>query len=82
MKKKIGKYDEDTRTVPVTFEVGDIVHRRSVNACLTADGLYDRKATCARVADVARGVAAKIDLGVIGNAPEPAPTTATDTADA
>lgn len=76
MKTKIGKFDSATRTVPVTFTQGDVVHERTVNACLGAGGGYDQAATRERVADVARGVAVKIDLGVIANAPEadePAP---------
>lgn len=62
---KIGAFNAAKRTVPVTFTVGDIVHRRDVNAVLGATGKYDAKATKLRVAEVARGVAAKIDLGVI-----------------
>ena len=37
----------------------------TVRAVLTAAGKCDRKKTAERVAEVARGVAAKIDLGVI-----------------
>jgi hypothetical protein len=62
---KIGAFNAAKRTVPVKFTSGDIVHDRTVNAVLNADGKYDAKATKARVAEVARGVAAKIDLGVI-----------------
>lgn len=62
---KIGAFNAATRTVPVTFTAGDVVHKRSVNAVLTEAGKYDAKATKVRVAEVARGVAAKIDLGVI-----------------
>ena len=62
---KIGAYNAAKRTVPVKFTRGDVVHERSVNAVLTDDGKYDAKATKTRVAEVARGVAAKIDLGVI-----------------
>lgn len=62
---KIGAYNPESRTVPVKFTSGDIVHERRVNAVLTVEGKYDAKATKARVAEVARGVAAKIDLGVI-----------------
>lgn len=69
---KIGKFDPDTRSVPVTFTSGEIVHTRSVNAVLKDDGGYDKAATKARVDDVARGVAHKIELGVITN-PPPAP---------
>ena len=69
----IGAYDAATRTVPVTFTQGDIVHQRSVNACLDEAGQYDAAATEARVADVARGVAHKIALGVITAAPSAEP---------
>ena len=61
----IGKLDAATGTVPVTYIAGDIVHQRTVNACITAAGKHDRKATIARVEEVARGVAAKIAAGVI-----------------
>lgn len=62
---KIGAFNIAKRTVPVTFASGEIVHKREVNAVLGDDGKYDAKATKIRVAEVARGVAAKIDLGVI-----------------
>lgn len=62
---KIGAFNSETNTVPVTFTSGDIVHNRDVNAVLKATGSYDKSATAARVAEVARGVAAKIGLGVI-----------------
>lgn len=61
----IGRFNAKTGSVPVTFTAGDIVHRRDVRAVLTAAGKCDRKKTSERVAEVARGVAAKIDLGVI-----------------
>lgn len=71
----IGKFDPDTRSVPVTFTSGDIVHKRSVNAVLKNDGSYDKAATKARVEDVGLGVAQKIALGVITNPPpEPEPS--------
>lgn len=69
----IGAYDAATRTVPVTFTQSGIVHRRSVNACLDEAGHYDAAATEARVAEVARGVAHKIALGVITAAPPAEP---------
>ncbi len=75
MQTTIGEFDSSTRTVPVTFVEGGVVHQRDVNAALTEAGGYDKKATEARVADVARGVEQKIALGVIVNAPD-------DTADA
>lgn len=60
----IGPYDPEKRTVPVTFTLGAIVHTRDVNACLL-EGAYHADSTIARVADVARGVAAKIAVGAI-----------------
>lgn len=66
---EIGPYDPANRTVEVTFTQGEIVHKRSVNACHDAAGDYDAAATEARVGEVARGVAHKIALGVITNAP-------------
>lgn len=66
---KIGAFNVDTRSVPVTFTKGGIVHKRDVNAVLKEDGSYDRAATKARVEEVAQGVAQKIDLGVITNPP-------------
>lgn len=69
---KIGAFDKDARTVPVTFIAGDVRHERNVNAVLKDDGTYDKAATKARVDDVARGVAHKIGLGVIAvPLPEP-----------
>ena len=67
---KIGKYDPETRSVPVTFTSGEIVHKRSVNAVVKDDGSYDSAGTKARVEDVASGVAHKIAAGVI-TVPEP-----------
>ncbi len=64
LKTKIGAFDAASGTVPVTFTAGAIVHSRRVNA-VVAGGKYDAKATKARVAEVALGVAAKIELGVI-----------------
>ena len=78
MKTKIGKYDPATRGVPVTFTEGETVHTRTVNACHEASGAYDAAATRDRVADVARGVAVKIGLGVIVNLPEAEPEAAAD----
>lgn len=69
MKITIGKYDAVTRSVPVTFEHDDVKHERSVNACLTKAGGYDKKATAERVEEVASGVQHKIELGVITNPP-------------
>lgn len=69
---KIGAFDKDSRTVPVTFISGDIKHDRTVNAVLRSDGSYDKAATKVRVEEVGQGVAHKIALGVITN-PPPAP---------
>lgn len=62
---KIGAFNSELKTVPVTFSSGDITHNRDVNAVLKANGTYDKAGTAARVAEVANGVAAKIGLGVI-----------------
>lgn len=67
MKFTIGKFDPETRQVPVTFRYAGIVHKRAVNACLDADGGYDAKATKVRVDDVARGVIVKIDAGLLAS---------------
>jgi hypothetical protein len=67
---KIGKFNPDTRSVPVTFTSGEIVHKRDVNAMLKEDGSYDKLGTAARVEEVAQGVAHKIEAGVI-NMPKP-----------
>ena len=65
MNTVIGDYDSKTRDVPVTFTSGDIVHERRVNACHDKADAYDAKATKERVDQVALGVAAKIEAGVI-----------------
>jgi hypothetical protein len=65
MNISIGAYDEQTRTVPVTFAEGDVNHRREVNACHDKKGAYDAAATKERVEQVGLGVAQKIKLGVI-----------------
>jgi hypothetical protein len=66
MQTTIGDFDAETKTVPVTFVHAGVTHERNVNACLD-EGVYDEEATEARVADVARGVTVKIDIGVIVN---------------
>jgi hypothetical protein len=76
---KIGAFNADTRSVPVTFTSGDIVHKRDVNAVLKADGSYDKTATRTRVEEVALGVKHKIDAGVIA-VPAPEPASAENTA--
>lgn len=85
MQTQIHAFDPDTRTVKVTFTAGEIVHERGVNACLTQGGGYDEEATARRVADVARGVAVKIEAGAITNPvpielPEPVETPAEEPA--
>jgi hypothetical protein len=83
MKIETGKYDTDTRDVPVTFTLGEIVHQRRVNACHDQSGAYDAKATEDRIAQVALGVAAKIDAGVITPVvEEPAPLASDEAAKA
>ncbi len=65
MKVFPGKFDPETRTVPVTFKHDGIVHRRTINAVVDADGNYDRSATKIIIEQQALGVAEKIRLGVI-----------------
>lgn len=65
MKTRIGSFDAETRTVPVTFSHEGVTHRRDVNACTTLGGAYDAAATKVRVAEVALGVAQKIASGAI-----------------
>ena len=75
---KIGKFDPETRSVPVTFTSAEIVHKRSVNAVLKDDGSYDKTGTAARVEEVAQGVAHKIAAGIIAvPKPESPPEVAT-----
>ncbi len=74
MKITIGKFDKATNQVAVTFERLGVAFTRPVNAVLTASGAYDKKATATRCEEVARGVAAKIEAGIITNA-APAPET-------
>ncbi|MGB8603372.1 MAG: hypothetical protein WCD42_14350 [Rhizomicrobium sp.] len=85
MQTTIAPYEADARTVSVTFEQDGVTHTRSVNACFDEAGAYDEAATASRVAEVALGVANKIALGVITNAPatdsaKDAPTVTVDTA--
>lgn len=68
----------EEETCSVSFEIGDlegeqvlvaftdetVTHERHVNACFT-DGSYDADATSERCKQVARGVARKIELGLI-----------------
>ena len=74
MKITIGKFDNETGTVPVAFAHAGVTHRRTVNACRTASGAYDKIATAARVNEVALGVEHKIALGLLVEpaAPDPA----------
>ncbi len=71
MKIEIGKFDRATGTVPVTFEQDGKRHKRDVNAVIRADGRHDRKATAARVDQVAAGVAHKFALGLLGDPAAP-----------
>lgn len=67
MQTSIGTFDSDSNSVEVTFEHDGVTFTRSVNACLDEEGQYDEAATAARVEAVARGVAHKIEIGVITN---------------
>lgn len=69
---QMGAFDPDTRQVLVKFTMDGVEHSRSVNAVLTEDGEFDREGTEERIAELSRGVAEKIRLGVIRN-PEPEP---------
>lgn len=71
MKITIGKIDTATGTVPVIFEQDGKRHERAVNAVISPDGKHDRKATAARVDEVAGGVANKFALGLLGDAAAP-----------
>lgn len=82
VKAKIGAYNKDTRSVPVTFTGGGVTHKRDVNAVHDDAGAYDKAATKERVDQVGNGVAHKIAMGVITNPepvdlPEPIPVTET-----
>lgn len=70
MQITVGKFDKETKQVAVTFDHEGVSISRSVNACLTASGAYDKKATATRCEEVGRGVAAKIEAGIITNAPD------------
>lgn len=67
---QMGAFDPDTRQVLVKFTMDGVEHTRTVNAVLTEDGEFDREGTEERIAELSRGVAEKIRLGVIRN-PEP-----------
>ena len=67
MKTTIHDYDVGTRAVSVTFDHEGVSHTRDVNACHDAEGVYDPEATETRVAEVAAGVAVKIEASVIAN---------------
>lgn len=69
MKIRIGKFNAQTGTVPVTFTDGAKRHVRDVRA-VVAEGIYDAPATRVRAEEVAAGVAAKWEIGLLG--PEPA----------
>lgn len=53
------------KTVTVTFNTGDWVHVREVNAVFTANGEYDADATEIRVGEVGMGVQNKIITGTL-----------------
>lgn len=73
----IGGLDASTATptVPVTFTVpGKEPFQRPVNVVLDEHGEYDAEATRARIEnELAPGVQAKFNIGIIGNPPSPAP---------
>ncbi|MFD1949901.1 hypothetical protein ACFSGX_03845 [Sphingomonas arantia] len=69
MKTTILERDNDTRKLKVRFEQDDVVHDRFVNGCYKGN-TFDKAATDARIADVARGVAYKIGVGVVTNVVE------------
>lgn len=69
MQIQIGRLDRRTGQVSVLFTDGDFAHARFVNACFREDGSHDRKATAARVAEVAQGVAAKRASGAFNLPP-------------
>lgn len=64
IKIEIGRYDAQTRTVPVTFRTGKIEHRRDMPACVTPEGKHDRAASLVRVEELKRGFARKVELGL------------------
>ena len=51
--------------VKFTSDSPEVVHERSVNVCVDADGNYDEDATDVRIGEVAAGVENKIAVGVI-----------------
>ncbi|MFT4091333.1 MAG: hypothetical protein QM645_11415 [Asticcacaulis sp.] len=61
----MGRFDKASRTVEVTYKYKGVAHVRKVNAVLRPNGSYDRAATITRAEQVAQGVAAKIEAGVI-----------------
>ena len=65
MKVSVGKFDPASNTVPVTFKMDGVTHRRSINAALDEKGAYDRKATKELIDAQARGVAYKISRGIL-----------------
>lgn len=67
MKFTIGKFDQTTGTVPVTFSHAGVNHSRPVNGVRKDNGSYDAAGTRERVLQVANGVEYKINIGVITN---------------
>lgn len=70
---KVEKVRGENR-VKVTFTCDEtnITHIRDVNAVME-DGIYDAKATLARVEEVAQGVQHKINAGIITDQPAAEP---------
>ncbi len=65
MEHTIGKFHRPTGTVALTVTHQGVTVTRPVLACLTSDGKHDLAATKERAAAVARGMAHKIERGVI-----------------
>lgn len=67
MEYTIAPLKRSTGTVSVTFTHNGVTYTRPVNACIREDDTHDIDATRARVAEVALGVARKIEIGVISS---------------
>lgn len=61
-------------SISVTFNTGEWLHVRDVNAVFDSEGVYDADATEARVAEVGMGVQNKINVGVLTAPVEETPT--------
>lgn len=66
-----GLFDIKRRSVGMTFIHKGVTHYRTVSVCMDNDGACDWPATDARVAEIARDIANKINRGVITNAASP-----------